>query len=169
MSPRGRKSGARHRLVDVTDLQQSFLSALEDMRYFCGKGLPGYHYQGIGDFVLREGRFFEPQPLPSGVRRRPIQQCFRNALRTTMNTGLSYVEGYALLIDSTSPLLHAWNASSDGFAVDTTWEPVGRIYLGVSFPLSLVRRPKGFLLSVLDDWQRGWPILREPFGQRGTT
>jgi hypothetical protein len=163
MSPCGRKSGARHRLVDVTDLQQSFLSTLEHMRYFCGNGLPGYHYQGIGDFVLREGRFFEPKPLPVGLKRRPIGQCFRNALRTATKTGLRYVEGYALLVDSASPTLHAWNASPDGFAVDSTWEPLGRIYFGVIFPLSLVRRPKGSLLSVLDDWQRRWPILREPF------
>jgi hypothetical protein len=80
-----------------------------------------------------------------------------------MKTGLSYVEGYALLVDSTSPLLHAWNASPDGFAVDTTWEPVGRIYFGVIFPLSLVRRPKGSIPSLLDDWVKGWPVLRKPF------
>ncbi len=133
------------------------------MRYFAGNRLAGYHYQGIGDFVLREGRFFEPEPLPINIKRRPIQHCFRNTLRTAMKTGLRYVKGYALLVDGATPTLHAWNASPDGFAIDATWDPTGKIYFGVVFPLSLVRRPKGSLLSVLDDWQREWPILREPF------
>jgi hypothetical protein len=89
-------------------------------------------------------------------------ECFRNALRPTVKTGLPYVEGYALA-EGATPHLHAWNASPDGFVVDTTWEPIGRVYFGVIFPLSLVRRSQDSIPSVHDDWVKGYPVLRESF------
>ena len=56
------------------------------------------------------------------------------------------------------PVLHAWNVDAEGSVIDSTWEPVGSIYFGVIFPVSIVRGAK---TSVLDDWENGWPVLRE--------
>jgi hypothetical protein len=74
-----------------------------------------------------------------------------------MKTGLEYVEGYAL-IGGKNPVLHAWNVDAEGSVIDSTWEPVGSIYFGIVFPPSIVERAK---TSVLDDFENGWPVLRE--------
>jgi hypothetical protein len=74
-----------------------------------------------------------------------------------MRTGLQYAEGYAVT-GSKNPVLHAWNVDAEGSVIDSTWEPVGSIYFGIIFPSSIVRRAR---TSVLDDWESGWPMLRE--------
>ena len=80
-----------------------------------------------------------------------------------VRTGLQYAEGYAV-VGSKIPVLHAWNVDAEGFVVDSTWEPVGSIYFGVILPLSVVRRAKA---SVLDDFESGWPVLRESWSDSG--
>jgi len=35
-------------------------------------------------------------------------------------------------------MLHAWNLDADGFVLDRTWNPHGRIYLGIIFPLVMI-------------------------------
>jgi hypothetical protein len=107
--------------------------------------------------VLREGRFFEPQPRPDHITLRHIGECFRNAFLTMMRTGLQYAEGYAVT-GSKIPVLHAWNVDAEGSVIDSTWEPVGSAYFGIVLPLSIVKGPK---TSVLDDFESGWPVLRE--------
>jgi hypothetical protein len=42
--------------------------------------------------------------------------------------------------------------------IDSTWEPVGSAYFGIVLPVSIVKGPK---TSVLDDFESGWPVLRE--------
>ena len=74
-----------------------------------------------------------------------------------MRTGLEYAEGYAV-VGSKIPVLHAWNVDAEGSVVDTTWEPVGSAYFGVILPLPIVRGAKTL---VLDDFESGWPLLRE--------
>ena len=74
-----------------------------------------------------------------------------------MTTGLQYVEGYAV-IGGKNPVLHAWNVDAEGSVIDSTWEPVGSAYFGVILPRSIVEPAK---TSVLDDWESGWPVLRE--------
>jgi hypothetical protein len=141
----------------MTDPQIALRIYLEEVRNFAGQLPTKYHYRNIYDFVLREGRFFEPQPRTDPIRLRPIGECFRNALLTMMKTGLQYAEGYAVS-GSKIPVLHAWNVGSDGSVIDSTWEPVGSAYFGIIFPLSIVRRAR---TSVLDDWASGWPVLRK--------
>jgi hypothetical protein len=140
----------------MTDPQR-LRTYLEQVRDFAGKLPPEYCYRNVYDFVLREGRFFRPQPRPDLITLRHIGECFRNAFLTMMRTGLEYAEGYAAT-GSKIPVLHAWNADAEGSVIDSTWEPVGSAYFGIILPLSVVRRAK---ISVLDDWERGWPVLRE--------
>jgi hypothetical protein len=140
-------------------LEDSFRSRLERVRDFAGQ-LSGYHYRNTYDFVLREGQFFEPRPRPENVKPGRIRGCFRNSRRTLTKTGLRYVEGYAVPFDDTGCRYHAWNISLDGFVIDSTWEPVGRVYLGVVFPLSTVRVAG---VPIIDNWEDGFPMLREPW------
>jgi len=74
-----------------------------------------------------------------------------------MRTGLEYAEGYAVT-GSKIPVLHAWNVDAEGTVIDSTWEPVGSMYFGIALPLAIV---KGVKTSVLDDFESGWPVLRE--------
>jgi hypothetical protein len=141
----------------MTDPQRCLRTYLEGVRDFAGKLPTEYCYRNVCDFVLREGRFFEPQPRPDSITLRHIGECFRNAFLTMMRTGLAYAEGYAV-IGSKIPVLHAWNVDAEGSVIDSTWEPVGSIYFGIVFPPSIVERAK---TSVLDDFESGWPVLRE--------
>jgi hypothetical protein len=126
---------------------------LEGARDFAGKLPARYCYRNVYDFVLREGRFFEPRPRPDLITLRHIGECFRNAFLTTMRTGLEYA-----VVGSKIPVLHAWNVDAQGSVIDSTWEPVGSIYFGIVFPPSIVERAQ---TSVLDDFESGWPVLRE--------
>lgn len=141
----------------MTDPQLCLRTYVERARNFAGQLPTQYHYRNVYDFVLREGRFFEPQPRPEQITLRHIGECFRNAFLTMMRTGLQYAEGYALS-SRKIPVLHAWNVDAEGAVIDTTWEPVGSIYFGIVFPPSIVERAQ---TSVLDDFEGGWPLLRE--------
>jgi len=147
-------------------------SLLEDMRRAC-RTLPSeYFYKGTADFVLREGQFFEPAPLPKNIGRKEIRQCFRNAREIAVSKGLPYVEGFALS-DSLFPQKHAWNIDSQGLVIDTTWVPVdatgllvGRAYMGVVFSHREILEWTG---SLIDNWENGWPLLRKPWKPRAST
>jgi hypothetical protein len=141
----------------MTDPQLCLRSHLEQVRDFAGQLPPKYQYRNVYDFVLREGRFFEPQPRPEQVTLRHIGECFRNAFLTMMTTGLQYAEGYAVS-GRKIPVLHAWNVDAQGAVIDSTWEPVGSIYFGIMLPRSIVERAQ---TSVLDDFESGWPLLWE--------
>jgi hypothetical protein len=123
---------------------------------------PGqFHYLGIPDFILREGRFFEPRPLPAQISNLKIGHCYLNAFRTALEEDFAYVEGYAVSSSNNIPLLHAWNLDADGYVVDRTWNPHGRIYLGVVIPLTAIPRKRRTQYAVLDDWEHGYPVLRK--------
>jgi hypothetical protein len=141
----------------MTEPELSLPAYLEGARDFAGKLPTKYHYRNVYDFVLREGRFFEPQPRPDSITLRHIGECFRNAFVTMTRTGLRYAEGYAVSARKI-PVLHAWNVDAEGSVIDSTWEPVGSIYFGIVFPPSIVERAQ---TSVLDDFESGWPLLRE--------
>src|SRR6266849_2199035 len=79
------------------------------------------HYQGMPDFVSREGQFFKARPLPAGIDYLEIRQCYQNAFRTALEESLVYVEGYALSASHNLPLLHARNLDRAGFVADRTW------------------------------------------------
>jgi len=125
---------------------------------------PGqFHYLGIADFILREGQFFEPRPLPAEIDYLEIKHCIKNAFWTALQERFVYVEGYAVSSSNDLPLLHAWNLDHDGFVFDRTWNPHGRLYFGVIFPLAAIPRKRSTQYAVIDDWEHGYPILRKPW------
>lgn len=123
----------------------------------------GVHYLGPADFVIREGKMY--RPAPGIVPRGAPKACFGNAIALGAIYGLRYVEGYAV-----DPGLlrvavhHAWNLTPEGLVYDTTWQNRGMVYLGVEFSLGRADDCTwNGDASVLDDFNRGWPLLREPW------
>lgn len=121
----------------------------------------GLYYRGPTDFVLQHGEWFEPSPY-DGEKGAP-RACFGNAIGLAILRGYAYVEGWA--IDPGLAQLaihHAWNVTPDGKLADATWLNSGRAYLGVRF--SQGRADDATWngdASVLDDSNRGWPLLRD--------
>lgn len=129
----------------------------------------GHVYRGPADFVLREGSWWKPAPhdLMMGQAKR----CYGNSIAGVVLHGLRYVEGYAIG-EVNMPIHHAWNVDADGRVVDLTWpntRPLrGLAYLGVEFALWRADDCTwNGDATVLDDWVRGWPLLRERW--RGET
>ena len=138
--------------------------------------LEGYAYAGAADFILREGQWFEPRPRPPAFERGQPAMCFGNAILLSARSGLRYVEGYALPPDSVElvkglrvrvddadqAVHHAWNLDAEGRLIDTTWKEPGQAYVGVVF--SVERADKATWdgdASVLDDYNRDWPLFRQ--------
>jgi hypothetical protein len=150
--------------VNESQLQRQLRSHLAKERDLMSgqmKNPRRFHYQGISDFILREGQFFESRPLPAGIDFWEINHCYKNAFWTALQESFSYVEGYAISSLFSLPMLHAWNLDPEGFVVDRTWNPHGRVYCGVVFPLSVIPRKRRTQYAVLDDWAHGYPILRK--------
>jgi hypothetical protein len=72
--------------------------------------------------------------VPAGIDCVEVGRCCKNAFWTALQEGLVYVEGYAVSDSNDIPLCHAWNLDADGFVVDRTWNPHGRIF-SASFSL----------------------------------
>lgn len=145
-------------------LQDRLRSYLTKERNFLGGGIKNpeqFYYKGIQDFILREGRFFGPRPLPAGIDYLELGHCIKNAFWTALQERFVYVEGYALSSSNDLPVFHAWNLDHEGLVVDRTWNPHGRAYLGVIFPLGMIPRKRGTQYAVIDDWEHGYPILRK--------
>ena len=148
---------------------------------------PDWLYAGPADYVLANGRFGAGGDLSESAARvmadcigaadiRP-RQCFANAqalATVAFEAGAVYVEGYARRADVPIPILHAW-VEVEGVVIDPTWIeehrrgsnlgvlPEGWEYLGVPFDtMTIVRRIEalGEGSSLIDDWKRGWPLLR---------
>ncbi len=145
----------------LRDKLRSHLAKQRDLMSGQMKDPTQFHYQGISDFILREGQFFEPRLVPSRSEYLEIGHCYKNAFWTALQEGFVYVEGYAFLAFHDLPMLHAWNLDSDGLVVDRTWNPHGRVYFGVVFPLSVIPRKRRTQYAVLDDWAHGYPILKK--------
>lgn len=127
----------------------------------------GFH--GYEDLILRHGRFFPGRPRPAGVRRRRPRACFTNALDLArQDTGLTYVEGYALAATVSLPVVHAWCIDPHGHVIDVTWSDeqlTDAAYAGLPMPVPVVlaarERNHGWA-SVLDsDWLGQSFFLRE--------
>ena len=147
----------------------SYLAKERDLMSGQIKNPSQFHYQGIPDFVLREGQFFKPRPLPAGIDYLEIRQCYQNAFRTALEESFVYVEGYALSASHNLPLLHAWNLDRAGFVADRTWSPHGRVYFGVVFPLAVVPIKRGKQCAVIDDWEHSFPILRRAWDREASS
>lgn len=95
----------------------------------------------IHKHLLEHGVRFEPpvRPRPKGVAKMIDNYCFDNAYRLAERKGWRYVEGFA---SSVFPMHHAWCLTPDGTVVDPTWSHVAAEYVGIEFPLDVVRKAR---------------------------
>lgn len=138
-------------------------------------------YTCLEDFVLQHGTEFTEispdQPVSGRARNRyqprMLKGCFHNAYCAAVASRgrLRYAEGYA--DGSFMPVHHAWNIDPEGRVVDTTWchgdserlPGPGKAYMGLVFPIEYVRQIRtSDNCSIIDQWQRGWPLLQKEFG-----
>ena len=153
------------------------LTMLRDFKISSGHGLAGkgFAYNGPEDFVLQHGEWFEPIPLPAEFEYGPPKTCFGTSIALAAMKGLTYVEGFAYWSGAGFPIPHAWNTDESGRLIDATWRAVheatgvrlpmqGAAYLGLRFSLGRADdatwNGDG---SILDDWQRRWPIFEQPW------
>ncbi|HPF99000.1 MAG TPA: hypothetical protein PLE77_02960 [Kiritimatiellia bacterium] len=124
-------------------------------------------YLSFEEFVLRNGRHFDPVPFPARLGYRGYQallkSCFRNAYLLARHhpNKLRYAEGFAIpggRFDC--PFMHAWCVDLQDRAIDPTWHD-GVAYYGVIFDMGYaaevvkVKREYG----VLDNWKQRFPLL----------
>ena len=126
---------------------------------------PGrFAYLGMEDFLLQHGKPYMAARLPKRVRAGIPGACFDQAYRLAKRRKWLYVEGVAL--GSVIPVHHAWceDPSNPGVAIDPTWATLSHAsteqYFGCAFALPLVASVRAAFSSVLDDWTRGWPLLK---------
>ena len=115
-------------------------------------------------FVLEYGWWYEPLPLPKGIRRGRPSACFKNAFNLALDDeSLTYCEGFAL-IPGGKLLHHAWATDGTGRVIDSTWELPAMAYAGVPFNthfVNLYHLERHAIVSLLDDYLHDWPMLRE--------
>lgn len=140
----------------------------KQIRATCMPGTKGYQYASIYELVADQGRYFTSQPLPPPFRRMRPKECFHNAATTAIRhheLGIMYCEGYVnVLKNNIVPLLHAWCVDHNGNVIDPTigYQPHTQ-YIGIPFELDFVIHAYGVRKagSILDDWQNGWPLLKD--------
>lgn len=147
----------------MTDHRDALQVALENLRDAADLP-PGLFYRNAADFVLRHGDWYEPAPLPPGVRPGLPRLCFGNAIANCIRFhDWLYVEGFALTPEGL-PFHHAWNLDAGNMLRDTTWQNRGLAYLGVVFALGRADDATwNGDASVLDDRHRGFPLFRQPW------
>lgn len=146
----------------------------DELDYYVGRGRmtpPSYTYRSPWHFIAEHGEEFEPAPCPT-ILYGPPRMCFGNAIVVAASLGLPYIEGHACPRADFPAVHHAWNLMPDGRVLDTTWAEgedggapaAGRAYVGVRF--SVERAHDATWVgdsSVLDDFRRRWPVLRDPW------
>jgi hypothetical protein len=168
---------------------QEYLQMHKDLLEKIGKGETpkGFAYMSQYHFILKHGRFFNPEPLKSHeqlILKKALKrinfvpqkkQCFYNAqmLALTDNSGqIKYCEGFALKI---IPANHAW-IEINGKVVDVTWAdkegknfhgtfPDDIAYLGFNMSKNDIMKQfkTGLACSFLDDFNDGFQLLKKPF------
>ena len=144
----------------MNEAQVQLHQYLEMIHRAFSKPREGFHYMSCADFLLQEGKWYDPVPFPKHVPQGAAKMCFGNAIMLAgLRPGWKYVEGYA---NAVIPVHHAWNVDHHGQLVDSTWLNIGTAYFGVEF--SVERADEATWdgdASILDDWMREWPIFRE--------
>jgi len=118
-------------------------------------------YCGEVHFIMKNGKFFKfhqrrsyvPNPATPVI---PFQ-CYRNSIQHALNTGLKYVEGFAIS-KSKGLMDHSWCVNEFNNVRDVTWND-GILYFGVEIPI-------GYVIKQNDgktDYLSCRPILQEKF------
>ncbi len=117
----------------------------------------GYSCQA--DFILRNGRSFEPS-TDARCLHLGMKQCFWNSARLAMkDRRYTFCEGYAV---SMIPCHHAWVVDENGVLIETTWNEPGAAYFGIPFRTDYLRAQirKHKHCSMIDQWEADVPTIR---------
>src|SRR5260370_21641312 len=120
-------------LLSESELHYRLLSHLAKERDLMSgqiKNPSQFYYQGMPDFILREGQFFEPRPLPAGIDHLEIRHCYKNAFQTALEESFVYLEGYALSASHNLPILHPWHLDRPAFVLARNWNPDASVSSG---------------------------------------
>lgn len=124
-----------------------------------------HHRLSMYEFVLRYGRPFENQKLPSKYLHGFPRQCYQNAYLLAARHNLIYVEGYASGPEVHDiPIAHAWCCEPySNLVIDCT--TTLSEYYGVRFQWEYVRnhwrRMRQIQCSpLIDNWRLRFPLLK---------
>lgn len=129
------------------------------------------NYSCPTEFILKHGREFRYSKLPKYISRGQMRECFKNAAEWVLLQDhpepLFYCEGYASGI---IPVHHAWICNARGEVLERTWKPKHQLtfYFGIPFKTKFLRErilETECWMSLIDDWQNGWPLLSLPADQ----
>jgi hypothetical protein len=136
------------------------MSLLETLQLFPTANAQFY---SLAEYIAKFGKDYLPQACPKKHKAGLPQMCFQNARNLASRHHLTYVEGFALPDFANIPIFHAWCVDEKGHVIDNTWSKQGKAYRGVAFALDFVRAQlkNTNCMSVLDNWQNGFPLLRK--------
>ena len=90
------------------------------------------------DYLKKHGQEYEAQPLPKGIKKGVMKQCYMNATKLAISKpDLTYVEGiaYTPKLPGMMAVAHAWVVDKAGKVIDNTWsDPHESQYFGVPVP-----------------------------------
>lgn len=137
----------------------------EFLRTFKHKPIGGYY--SLYEFVLKNGRSFDPKHNQRPKRLGTVKRCFMNTFHAVRRSkeGLIYCEGF---IDVCGlPLLHAWACTPTGKLVETTLSEPADGYYGVTIRSEFVAKMarESGVYGVIDSHEQNFPILTAPVGE----
>jgi hypothetical protein len=121
---------------------------------------PDQKWKTSWQFVAEHGQPYRYRRLPTWCPRMTPRQCFGNCWELVeTEEDLIYVEGFASSAEIPLPIHHAWIVrGDDNRVIDPTCRRF-REYYGVPFIRDYILSTTSGL-SVLDNWQERWPLLR---------
>lgn len=146
---------------------REFCAAEASMMERCGNPTPpGFLWRSISGLLLHHGREFAPAPLPKGIRRGRMGECYSNAGRIAADrSDLFYCEGYALRA-GLIPLPHGWLCDKAGTLIEPTWEhDEGNEYFGVVIKTQWLRKrtmEAKHWGAIFETWREDYPIMTAP-------
>lgn len=126
----------------------------------------GFGYSCVQDYVLQNGRAWEPQELPDEFQslRGKEKECFKNAADPVFgfDKRVRYVEGFALSGDIPFEIYHAWLVDEHDRVLEVTWDEPGTEYFGIEFDYdALAEAATGReCYGVIDNPEQRFPLLR---------
>lgn len=136
-----RLAGAVGAVTDIDfELFASLIQMHSEIKESLGKLKDQWPYKTMllrYEFILQRGRFFRPQHLPKGYRRRKQKQCFENSFNLALaSDDLAYCDGFVMASIGgviNLPIEHGWCVTADGKVVDITFSDPGNAYFGVLY------------------------------------
>ena len=90
------------------------------------------------DYLEKHGQEYASQPLPKGIKKGVMKQCYMNATKLAISKrDLTYVEGlaYTPQLPPGMAVAHAWVVDKAGKVIDNTWpNPEKCQYFGMPVP-----------------------------------